>query len=76
LGKGQQYVAPKRKAIEHSATDCGSIEISWLTPQAVRDLTTPELVDKLLEAVAAGQVEPQAVAPLMEGSRAQIAARH
>jgi hypothetical protein len=71
-----QYVAPKRKAIEHSATDGGSFEFTWMTPQAVRDLTMPELVNKVLERIAAGDVEPDAVAPLMERLRGEIAVRN
>lgn len=69
-----QYVAPKRKAVEHSATDGSSFEFSWMAPQAVRELSMPELVDKVLEGIAAGQVEPAEVAPLMERIRGQLAA--
>lgn len=68
-----QYVAPKRKAIEHTAAGDGRFEFSWMSTDSVRNLSTQELIDKVLERIA--EVEPEAVAPLMERLRAQIAAR-
>ena len=71
-----QYVAPKRKAVEHSATDGSSFEFSWMSPVALRDLTTPELVDKVLERIARGEVEPDRVSALMDQVRTQVALRN
>lgn len=67
-----QYTCPKRRAVEHSATDGSSFEFTWMAPQAVRELSMPELVDKVLERIASGEVEPDAVAPLMDKLRAQV----
>src|SRR4030095_67280 len=41
-----QYVAPKRKAVEHSAGNgAGSVTFSWLNSDDLRSLSTAEMTD-------------------------------
>ena len=69
------YVAPKRKAIEHSSEDgSGEITVRWMTPD-VRSLPASELVDHVLQRIADGDVPAADVPQLMDAMRAQIGAR-
>lgn len=67
-----QYVAPKRKAVEHSATEGGSFQFTWLPAADPRELSSPELVDQALQRIASGEVEAEQVTPLMDTLRAQL----
>ena len=70
-----QYVAPKRKAVEHSSEDgSGEITVRWMTPD-VRSLPASELVDHVLQRIADGDVPAADVPQLMDAMRAQIGAR-
>jgi hypothetical protein len=72
-----QYVAPKRKAIEHSAADGGHFEFSWMSAEnSLRSLSSEELIDKVLEQIAGGEVEPEAVVPLMAQLRSLMRLPH
>lgn len=66
-----QYVAPKRKAVGHSAADGGTFTTSWLDND-VRSMSTPKLVDLMLQRIAAGEYPADDVPHLMEILRAQI----
>ena len=71
-----QYVAPKRKAVEHSAEDgTASVTFSWMSRDDVRDLSAAELTDRVLQRIAAGEVPAEDVPRLMDAMRAQIGAR-
>ena len=71
-----QYVAPKRKAVEHSAEDgSASVTLSWMTRDDVRELPAAELADLVLQRIAAGEVPAEDVPRLMDVMRAQIGAR-
>jgi len=71
-----QYVAPKRKAVEHSVEDgTASVTFSWLNREDVRSLPTTELVNQVLQRVADGDVPAADVPQLMDAMRAQIGAR-
>ena len=70
------YVAPKRKAVEHSAEDgSASIAVSWMNRDDVRCLPASELVDQVLQRIADGDVPAADVPKLMDVMRAQIGAR-
>jgi hypothetical protein len=71
-----QYVSPKRKAVEHSATDGGSFQFSWLPATDPRELSSAELVDQVLQRIASGQVEAEQVTPLMDTLRTQLALKN
>jgi hypothetical protein len=71
-----QYVAPKRKAVEHSAEDgSGRITFSWMNREDVRSLPASELVDHVLQRVAEGDVPASDVPRLMDSLRARIGTR-
>lgn len=67
-----QYVAPKRKTVEHSATEGGSFQFTWLPAADPRELSSAELVDQVLQRIASGEVEAKQVTPLMDTLRAQL----
>jgi hypothetical protein len=70
-----QYVAPKRRAIDHSAAEgAGEFTVRWMNADA-RELPTADLVDRLLQDIAAGEVPAAEVPQLMDALRIQIAAR-
>ena len=70
------YVAPKRKAVEHSAEDgSASITFSWMNKEDVRSLPASELVDHILQRIADGDVPAADVPQLMDAMRAQIGVR-
>ena len=66
-----QYVAPKRKAVEHTGEGAGEFTVRWMNAD-VRDLPTADLVDRLLQAIATGDVPAAEVPQLMGALRAQI----
>jgi len=71
-----RYVAPKRKAVEHSSEDgSASITVSWMTKEDVRSLPASELVDQVLQRIADGDVPAADVPKLMDVMRDQIGAR-
>ena len=70
------YVAPKRKAVEHSSEDgSASITVSWMNREDVRSLPASELVDHVLQRIADGDVPAADVPKLMDVMRTQIGAR-
>lgn len=72
-----QYVAPKRKAIEHSTEDgLGLANLSCLSDEAVRSLSMAELTDLVLQRIAAGEVEPDRVTGLMAHIRSGLVVRN
>jgi len=71
-----QYVAPKRKAVEHSAEDgSASVTFSWMSREDVRSLPSEELTDLVLQRIADGDVPAADVPQLMDVLRAQVGAR-
>ncbi len=71
-----QYVAPKRRAIDHSAADgAGEFTFKWMSADGLRELPTTDLVDRVLQDIAAGEVPADDVPRLMDSLRARIGAR-
>ena len=69
------YVAPKRKAVEHSAMDGSSFQFSWMAAAETRELSSAELTDMVLQRIAGGEIESNEVPRLMDLLRTQIGAR-
>ena len=69
------YVAPKRKAVEYSATDGSGFQFSWMAAAETRELSSAELTDVVLQRIAGGEIESNEVPRLMDLLRTQIGAR-
>lgn len=67
-----KYIAPKRKAAEHSGEKGGSFQFTRLPAADPRELSMDELVDQVLQGIASGEVEAEQVVPLMDTLRAQL----
>jgi hypothetical protein len=68
-----QYVAPKRKAVEHSGAEgSGELVVRWMSD--ARELPTTELVDRVLQDIASGDIPADDVPQLMAAVRAEFAA--